>query len=74
MDANATAAQIEVTTLNYGGEDLLSSISDNTNGYRDIEDLENEDLSGQSGIEPSASKDFAIAVTLRAETGNDFSG
>ncbi len=72
ISADATAAYIEVTTLNYGGEDLLSSVSDNnTNGYKDIEDLKNEDLSGQSGIESSASKDFEIAVTLRTETSKD---
>jgi len=75
VDRNAddTAANIEVTALNYGGSSLLSSISDNnTNGYKDVEDLKNEDLSGQSGIDPSASKDFGITAKLREETGNDF--
>ena len=74
VDRNAddTAANIEVTALNYGGSSLLSSVSDNnSNEYTDVEDLKNADLSGQSGIDPSASKDFEIAVTLRAETGKD---
>jgi len=72
-NADDTAANIEVTALNYGGASLLSSVSDNnTNGYKDIEDLKNEDLSGQSGIDPSASKDFGITAKLREETGNDF--
>jgi spore coat-associated protein N len=73
MTANATAAMIEVTTLNYGGTSLLGSVSDdNSNGYKDIEDLKKSDLSGQSGINASGTKDFEIAVQLRAETGNDF--
>ena len=71
--ANDTAAMMEVTTLDYGGSDLLGSVSDsNGNGYEDIEDLENEDLSGQSGIDASATENFEIAVQLRSETGDDF--
>jgi len=74
MSANATAAKLEVITLNYDGSSLLGSVSDgNSNTYKDIEDLKNADLSGQSGIGASASKVFEIAVQLRgAETGNDF--
>ncbi len=73
MSANATAANIEVTTLNYGGSSLLSSVSDNnSNSYKDIEDLKNADLSGQSGINASASQEFEIAVQLRTSTGNAF--
>jgi len=68
-----TAAMLEVTTLKYGGNDLLSSVSDgNINGYRDIEDLKNADLSGQSGIGASANKTFEIAIKLRDGTGSDF--
>ena len=73
MSANATAAIIEVTTLNYDGASLLSSVSDNnTNGYKDVEDLKNADLSGQSGINASATKDFEIAVTLKDNANKDF--
>ena len=74
MSDNATAAMLEVTVLNYDGSSLLGSISDgNSNTWTDIEDLKNADLSGQSSIGASASKDFQIAVQLRgAETGNDF--
>ncbi len=71
--ANDTAAMMEVTVLNYDGSSLLGSVSDNnTNDYKDIFDLMKEDLSGQSGINASASKDFEIAVFLRTETGNDY--
>jgi len=72
--ADETAAMLEVTVLNYDGSSLLGSISDgNSNTWTDIEDLKNADLSGQSSIGASASKDFQIAVQLRgAETGNDF--
>ncbi|MFC1943117.1 TasA family protein [Chloroflexota bacterium] len=73
MSANATAAVIELTTLNYDGASLLSSVSDNnTNGYKDVEDLKNADLSGQSGINASASKKFEIAVQLRSDANKDF--
>lgn len=74
MTADATAALLEVTVLNYDGSSLLGSISDgNSNTWTDIEDLKNADLSGQSGIGALASKDFQIAVQLRGvETGNDF--
>ena len=75
MSADATAAQLEVTVLNYGGSSILGSVSDSQtipNGYIDIEDLKNADLSGQGGIDASASKVFEIAVQLRTSTGNDF--
>jgi len=71
--ADATAAVMEVTTLNYGGSSLLTSVNDeNSNGYKDIQDLKNADLTGQSGLNASATKNFEIAVQLRSETGNDF--
>ena len=71
--ADETAAIIQVTTLNYGGSSLLTSVSDgNLNGYKDVQDLKNANLSGQSGLNASATKNFEIAVQLRSETGNDF--
>jgi spore coat-associated protein N len=71
--ADEVAAMIEVIALDYGSSDLLSSISDiNTNGYKDVEDLKNSDLTGLSGIAASATRDFVISVRLRSETGNDF--
>jgi len=73
MSANATAAIVELTTLNYDSSNLLGSVSDNnTNGYKDIEDLTNTDLSGQSGINASASKNFEIAVQLRGDANKDY--
>ena len=71
--ADETAGMMEVTTLNYGGSSLLGSVSDaNSNGYKDVYDLKNADLTGQSGLNASATKNFEIAVQLRSETGNDF--
>lgn len=73
MDADDTAAMIEVTTLDYDSSSLLGGISDgNGNFYTDIEDLKNTNLTGLGGITASATKDFDIAVQLRTETGNDF--
>jgi len=71
--ANATAAVIEVTTLNYGGSSILSSVSDNnTNGYKDVYDLYTANLTGQSGINSSSTKNFEIAVQLRTDVNKDF--
>ncbi|MFC2059967.1 TasA family protein [Chloroflexota bacterium] len=73
MSADATAAVIEVITLNYDGSSLLGSVSDNnTNSYKDIEDLKNTDLSGQGGINASASKNFEIAVKLNSNADKAF--
>jgi len=71
--ADDTAAMIEIITLKYDGSSLLASVMDkNTNGYRDIQDLKNTDLSGQSGIDALASKEFEIIVKARDGTGNDY--
>jgi len=74
MSADATAAMIEVTTLNYGGASILGSVfNTNATAWIDIQDLAAADLSGQSGIAASpGTKDFEIGVLLRTETGNDF--
>lgn len=73
LSADATAAVVEVTTLNYGGSSLLGSVSDNnTNGYKDVQDLKNANLSGLTGIAPSATKQFEIAVSLRSTASKDF--
>ena len=71
--ADDTAAMIEVITLKYDGSSLLASVMDNnTNGYRDIQDLKNTDLSGQSSIDALASKEFQIAIKTRDSIGSDF--
>jgi hypothetical protein len=73
MDADDTAARLEVTTLSYAGSSLLGSVDDNnSNSYKDVEDLKNADLSGQAGINASSIADFTIALKLRAETDNDY--
>ena len=74
MTADETAAVIEVTTLDYGGSSLLGNFGDsgNTNGYRDIQDLKNADLTGQTGIDASATKDFTITVQFRGDASHDF--
>jgi len=73
MSADATAAVIELTTLNYGGFSLLGSVSDNNiNGYKDVEDLKNANLTGQASIDAAATKDFTITVQFRGDAGHDF--
>ena len=72
ISADATAAVIEVTTLNYGGSSLLGSVSDNnTNGYKDVYDLYSANLTGQSGINSLSTKDFEIAIQLRSDVNKD---
>ena len=73
MNADATAAVIELTTLDYGGSSLLGSVSDtNINDYKDVEDLKNANLTGRTGIDASATKDFTIEVQFRGDAGHDF--
>ena len=75
MSPDATAASLEVTTMSYNGSSLLGSVTDNnTNGYKDVEDLKNTDLTGQSGINALAGTDFEIVVKLKETTDNDFQG
>jgi len=75
MSANATAATLEVITLDYDGSNLLSTVSDNnTNGYKDIQDLTNADLTDLSGLNTLASKDFDIEFKLKETTDNNFQG
>ena len=47
-------------------------MDNNTNGYRDIQDLKNTDLSGLSGIDALASKEFEIAIKPRDSAGGDY--
>ena len=71
--ADETAAMMEVITLSYGGSSLLTSVNDgNSNGYKDVHDLANANLTGQSGIAASATKNFQIAIQLRGDTSADF--
>ena len=74
MSADATAAQMELTTLNYGSSNLLTSVNENYNGngYKDVEDLKNANLAGQTGIDASDTKDFTITVQFRGDAGHDF--
>ncbi len=74
MSADATAAQMELTALSYGGSSLLTSVNENTNGngYKDVEDLKSADLTGQTGIDASGTEDFSITVQLRGDTAGDF--
>ena len=71
--ADEVAAVMEVTNLDYGGSNILGSVSDhNSNGYIDIYDLKNADLTGLIGLDAGASKDFDISVQLRNTTGSEF--
>ena len=71
--ADDTAAMVEVITLKYDSSSLLASVVDNNvNGYRDIQDLKNTDLSGQSGMSASASKEFEITIKARDSIDSDY--
>lgn len=73
MNADDTAGVMEVITLSYDGSSLLGGVNDaNVNSYIDVYDLANTDLSGQSGLNASATKDFQITVQLRNDTHNDY--
>jgi spore coat-associated protein N len=73
MSADSTAAIIEVTTLTYNSSSLLTSISDsNFNGYNDIQDVKNGNLTGRSGLAAAASKDFVVTVKMRDGISNNY--
>jgi predicted ribosomally synthesized peptide with SipW-like signal peptide len=73
MSENATAGQMQVTTLSYGGESILGDVNDaNGNGYPDIYDLAADTFTGYDGIAAGESKNFTIAVQLRSSTGSDY--
>ncbi|MFC1860573.1 TasA family protein [Chloroflexota bacterium] len=72
ISADDTAAMIEVTTLTYAGSSILPGDGTNANGWIDIQDLAEADLSGQSGIASQSSEDFEITVQLRSETNGDY--
>jgi hypothetical protein len=73
MTADETAAIFEVPTLSYDGTNLLTGVSDlNLNGYKDIQDVANADLSGQSGLIAGATKNFTIEVVTDNLTSPDF--
>jgi len=75
VSADDTAAVMEVTTLTYGGADLLGGIVDvNANTYVDIKDLSQANLAGQRGLAANESKDFIIAVKMRDGIDNNFQG
>jgi hypothetical protein len=76
--ADQTAAVIRVLTLEYDGHNLLDSsftphVTDiNGNGYLDIYDLKNANLTGLPGLDAGASKTLGISIRLIDTTGNDF--
>ena len=72
MSADATAAVIEVTTLTYAASSILPVDGTNANGWIDIQDLKEANLTGQAGINGGLSEDFVITVQLRGDTSDDF--
>ncbi len=73
MTANETAAIFKVTTLTYDSTDLLQIVSNNNgNEYKDIQDVADTDLSGQSGLAAGTSKDFTIEITTDNATSTDY--
>lgn len=77
MTADQVASVLQVTTLSYDFGNLLPvyALHDvNGNGYVDLQDLANFPLTGLSGLNPSASKDFAIAVQMRSGTSSNYCG
>jgi len=73
MSADATAGIIEVTSLTYNSISLITGVADaNSNGYKDIQDVKNANLSGQSGLAAGTSKNFVVTVKMRSGISNDF--
>lgn len=67
---------VQITSLNYGGADILSSVSDsNGNGYKDLDDLQAglDNLSAPAPLGAST-KTLAMTVQFRADAGNEYQG
>jgi hypothetical protein len=74
VTADQVASVLQITTLSYNYVSLLSSIPDsNGNGYVDLQDLKNNPLT-LSGLNPSASAPFTIAVQMRSGTSSSYCG
>lgn len=78
-DPNQVAKELEVSTLDYGGTDLLTQVSHfNTNGIKDLEDLaKNNQTSGETTAndlidlaDPGNGTLFEIELTLQNGTNN----
>lgn len=72
MTADEFADELLVVVLNYGGTDLLPSISDGDADGVDMKEAASADLTGQTGINTGLSKNFEIAVQLKTSVGNDY--
>jgi len=72
MTADETAAMIEVTTLTYAALSIIPIDGTNGNGWIDMQDLTEANLTDQAGINGGLSEDFVITVQLRAGTSGDF--
>jgi hypothetical protein len=70
--AGEFADELLVTTLTYDGNNLLTGITDGDANGVDIKETASADLSGQSGINAAATKDFTIAVQLKSGLSSDF--
>lgn len=66
------ADELVVNTLTYGGVDLLTLVTDADADGKDMKEVAAADLTGQSGLNASATKDFVIEVTLKSGVGNEF--
>lgn len=59
--------------MDYDGTDLIPGISDNnTNGIIDMQDVTSADLTGLSGINAGATKNFSIELITDNATSTDF--
>ena len=73
--ADETAANIAVTTLNYGGASILSLIPDlNADGIKDLYEMKNASLNTLAGIDSQSTKTFEMAVQCAANTTKQFQG
>lgn len=70
--ADEFADELVVDTLTYEGANLLTGITDTDADGIDMKEVAAADLTGQSGLNASQTKDFVIQVTLKSGLGNEF--
>ena len=75
LNAQQTAAMIEVTDFTYDGTDLLGSVSDqNGNGIVDLADVQSQAGSTDDLTAPSAGGSDTTELTLGVQIANDNDG
>jgi hypothetical protein len=67
--------ELELTTLTYGGVDILSQVTNsNGNAWKDLDDLEASGLNNLALTDLDTDHALVMTVTFRSDASNDYQG